>query len=209
MKILNLYAGIGGNRKLWKGDIQVTAVEDNIDIFSIYRDNFPEDRLILDDAHEYLLGHYKEFDFIWSSPPCPSHGRSRYWGSKTDKKQVNYPSPIYPDMSLYQEIIFLKHFFKGKWIVENVNPYYTPLIPAKCIQRHLFWSNFDVSDKEFNGEKIRTAQIPQLQEMHGFDLSKYKLKNKRQILRNCVLPQLGLHILNCAFKIKQKTLNGG
>ena len=31
MKILNLYAGIGGNRKLWK-DVQVTAVELNSEI---------------------------------------------------------------------------------------------------------------------------------------------------------------------------------
>lgn len=26
IKILNLYAGIGGNRKLWDGDIEVTAI---------------------------------------------------------------------------------------------------------------------------------------------------------------------------------------
>lgn len=27
IKILNLYAGIGGNRRLWKGNIKVTAIE--------------------------------------------------------------------------------------------------------------------------------------------------------------------------------------
>lgn len=27
MKILNLYAGIGGNRKLWPDDHEITAVE--------------------------------------------------------------------------------------------------------------------------------------------------------------------------------------
>ena len=27
MKILNLYCGIGGNRKLWSGDHEITAVE--------------------------------------------------------------------------------------------------------------------------------------------------------------------------------------
>ena len=31
MKVLNLYAGIGGNRKLWK-DVEVTAVENNKEI---------------------------------------------------------------------------------------------------------------------------------------------------------------------------------
>ena len=31
--------------------------------------------------------------------------------------------------------------------------------------------------------------------LKGMDISKYKIKNKRQILRNCVEPELGLHIL--------------
>jgi len=69
MKVLNLYAGIGGNRKLWE-DVDVTAVELNPDIAKIYQDFFPNDKVIVADAHKYLLKHYKEFDFIWSSPPC-------------------------------------------------------------------------------------------------------------------------------------------
>ena len=33
MKVLNLYCGIGGNRKLWE-DVEVTAVElDPLDLF--------------------------------------------------------------------------------------------------------------------------------------------------------------------------------
>lgn len=192
MKILNLYAGIGGNRKLWLGH-QVTAVEYDPKIAEIYKDFFPEDNVIITDAHQYLLDHYKEFDFIWSSPPCQSHSSFRqnigvrYRGVK----------PIYPDMKLYQEILFLQYNFKGKWVIENVKPYYKPLIePAKELQRHLFWANFEIKDKEFNKDKIRTAQIPDLQKLHGFDLSKFKLSNKRQILRNCVYPELGKHILD-------------
>ena len=74
MKILNLYAGIGGNRKLWGvKDHDVTAVEDNEFIAQAYGTFFPLDRLLIQDAHKYLLDHYKEFDFIWSSPPCQSH----------------------------------------------------------------------------------------------------------------------------------------
>lgn len=99
-------------------------------------------------------------------------------------------------MNLYQEILFLQNNFKGKWVVENVKPYYKPLIkPTKELQRHLFWSNFPIQDKQFQVEKIRTAQIPDLQRLHGIDLSQYKISNKRQILRNCVLPELGKHIL--------------
>jgi len=73
MKILNLYAGIGGNRKLWHHNHQVTAVEFNSDIAKIYQDLFPNDTVVVGDAHQYLLDHYKEFDFVWSSPPCQSH----------------------------------------------------------------------------------------------------------------------------------------
>jgi len=195
MKVLNLYAGIGGNRKLWPKWCEVTAVENDPVIAQVYQDNFPDDKVIIGDAHQYLLDHYKEFDFIWSSPPCQSHSSFRhnicvrYRGTK----------PVYPDMKLYQEILFLKHHFEGKWVVENVKPYYKSLIEGKLIQRHMFWSNFEIEDVvDFSGDKIRTAQIPQLQELHGFDLSKYKIKNKRQVLRNCVFPPLGLYVFECA-----------
>jgi DNA (cytosine-5)-methyltransferase 1 len=77
MKVLNLYSGIGGNRKLWQ-DVEVTAVEHNPDIARIYKDFFPKDTVIVGDAHEWLLKHYSEFDFIWTSPPCPTHSQFRY-----------------------------------------------------------------------------------------------------------------------------------
>ena len=194
--ILNLYSGCGGNRKLWSGDIEVTAIENNVQIEKIYQDFFPNDKVIVTDAHQYLLEHYEEFDFIWSSPPCQSHSSFR------QNICVNFrgTKPEYPDMRLYQDILFLKYNFKGKWVVENVKPYYTPLIPATLIQRHLFWSNFFIRKINIPKDTIRTAQIPQLSKMYGFDLSKYKLNNKRQVLRNCVNPKLGEHILNCAFK---------
>ncbi|WP_441001293.1 DNA cytosine methyltransferase [Fodinibius sp. SL11] len=105
MKVLNLYAGLGGNRKLWE-DVDVTAVEINEDIGKVYQDNFPNDTLIIADAHEYLLEHYDEFDFIWSSPPCQSHSKMNI-ATRHDLRR-------YPDMKLYEEIIFLEHKFDGK-----------------------------------------------------------------------------------------------
>ena len=192
MKILNLYAGIGGNRKLWGDEHQVTAVEYNPAIAEVYRDLFPNDTLIVGDAHEYVRLHHKEFDFIWSSPPCQSHSSFRH------NIGVRYRGveAIYPDMTLYEEIVFLQSYGTALWVVENVKPYYKPLIEGKLIQRHLFWSNFEIADTDMKKDIIRTAQIPDLQKHHGYDLSKYKLPNKRQILRNCVYPELGLHILN-------------
>lgn len=192
MKILNLYAGIGGNRKLWEGH-EVTAVEYNEDIAAIYKDLFPNDTVIVADAHQYLLEHYKEFDFIWSSPPCQTHSSFRF------NIGVRYRGveEKYPDMTLYEEIVFLKHHATCKWIVENVKPYYGYLtLPTQVLMRHPIWSNFEIPPKEFTKDNIRTAQIPQLQDKYGIDLSKYKLSNKRQVLRNCVEPEIGEYILN-------------
>lgn len=74
MKVLNLYACLGGNRLLWK-DCEVTAVELDPELARLYQERFPDDKVIVTDAHQYLLDHYKEFDFIWSSPPCPTHSK--------------------------------------------------------------------------------------------------------------------------------------
>ena len=198
MKVLNLYAGIGGNRKLWQ-DVEVTAIEWDKDIAAIYKDYFPDDMVVIADAHQYLLDHYKEFDFIWSSPPCPTHSKLRY----LQKKKV------YPDIKIYQEILMLKHWFKAKWIVENVIPYYEPLIiPTANLHRHIFWSNFPIT--YFKTKQLKTGKAKKerqlLQKEFGFNLDRYKDVDKRLLLRNCVNPKLGLHIFNCGLKDKQKVL---
>lgn len=209
MKILNLYAGIGGNRKLWSGH-EVTAVEYREDIAAVYRHYFPDDTLAVGDAHQYLLDHYREFDFIWASPPCQTHSRARFWGSKNNEKIETK----YPDMKLYQEILFLKHYYDGLWVVENVKPFYEPLIPPTAkLGRHLFWSNFHISQTEIKEADINRGTRDEWSKLHGFDLSGFKLNSRKdQIYRNCVYPETGLHILNCAMGIKaekQLTLFNG
>lgn len=135
LKILNLYAGIGGNRKLWGDEYDITAIEIVPEIANIYKDLYPHDTVIIEDAHEFLRKHFREFDFIWASPPCPTHSvlqMTRFYDENLK----------YPDMTLYQEIIWLQTFFKGKWVIENVKPYYEPLIaPTFQIDRHYFWSS--------------------------------------------------------------------
>ncbi len=201
MKILNLYAGIGGNRKLWGDEHEVVAVENNRQIARIYHDFFPNDEVLHADAHRYLLEHYKEFDFIWSSPPCPSHSRVR----KNSSVARGQNEPIYPEMSLYQEILFLKHHFKGKWVVENVISYYKPLIkPFECAM-HYYWSNFVINNIKIK-TRMHEGTIEELQKFKGFDLSNYKGIEKNKILRNCVEPEIALQIFNMAFKEKQEVL---
>ena len=200
IKVLNLYAGIGGNRKLWNGDIEVTAVEINPEIAKIYQDFFPDDKVIVADAHQYLLEHYKEFDFIWSAPPCPSHSRVR-------KVTEHQNKPIYPEMSLYQEIIFLDNYFKGKWVVENVNPYYEPLIKAQPCGRHLFWCNFLINNKNMPSESQSSSIASKIAKRKGLDCNfEAKGLSKVKLIRNAVQPELGLHIFEMAFKKKQEVL---
>lgn len=192
MKVLNLYAGIGGNRKLWDDDCQVTAVEKNEEIANYYQSLYPMDEVVIADAHRYLLDHLLDgWDFIWSSPPCPSHSRINTDG--------NHP-PRYPDMKLYEEIIMLSNnWFKGKWVVENVIPYYEPLVrPSIELDRHLFWCNFNVRKIEVE-KAMSIAYQTGTNDRFGFNLKGVPIKhNKRQILRNLVNPEIGLHFLNAA-----------
>jgi|TARA_R100001530_G_scaffold10633_2_gene10485 DNA (cytosine-5)-methyltransferase 1 len=201
MKILNLYAGIGGNRKLWEGH-EVTAVENDVAIAKIYKDFFPQDTLVIGDAHQYLLDHYKEFDFIWSSPPCPTHSDIRRCGVHAGQYEAKYP-----DMRLYEEIILLNNFAPKdcKWVVENVKPYYKPLIEAKEIERHLFWTNFDITHIKIPDKRVHN-DIVGSKEVYGYKLDKYSGVDKRKVLRNMVNPELGLHILNEAMGVKDKPI---
>lgn len=196
MKILNLYAGIGGNRKLWDGSHSVTAVEICPDIARVYKEFYPHDTVVVGDAHEYLLKHFKEFDFIWASPPCQTHSVLNQCANGSRHHPYRYP-----DMKLWQEIIFLRHFKKtGFWVVENVKPYYIPFLqPDFALGRHYFWSNGMVLDNKLNDRRDKeftTCVIGDWQKIHGFDLSRYALPNKRQVLRNCVSPEIGKYVFD-------------
>jgi len=206
-KVLNLYSGIGGNRKYWE-NVDVTAVEYNEEIAMIYSDLFPTDKIIIGDAHQYLINNFMNYDFIWSSPPCPSHSRIRFMCTKSNIGNGADRKIIYPDMKLYQEILLLQNYAKCNWVIENVIPYYEPLIPAKKLGRHLFWSNFKIGNYNDKSAKVRIGNMEQLQKDNGFNISKYKIKHRKDtILRNCVDSDLGLYIFNCSNNIiKNKNL---
>lgn len=199
-RVLNLYAGLGGNRALWQG-VSITAVENDPAIATVYAKRFPNDLLHIADAHEFLLENFKRFDVIWSSPPCPSHGQYRF---NVGVRAKGF-KPLFPDMRLYEEIIFLQHHFKGRWVVENVKPYYAPLVaPSAILQRHLFWSNFPIPAFEVPAKGIRTKNKISDYGALGVNLSGSGVKNKRQALRNCVDSDLASHILRCAMRTTQK-----
>jgi len=203
MKILNLYACLGGNRYKWDEvtDVEVTAVEWDEELARLYQERFPNDKVIVADAHQYLLDHYKDFDFIWTSPPCPTH--SRLVQSNKNKIPMKYP-----DMKLYEEIIFLKHLYSGKFVVENVIPYYDPLIPAQKRHRHLYWTNFNLPNVLTNREariSTGTQEVKKLCEFHDYDFYKYKGNQPiNKIARNLVDYEAGKTILETVLGIVRK-----
>lgn len=208
-KILNLYACLGGNRYKWDEsaaeagvELQMTAVELDPELARLYKERFPNDIVIVADAHQYLLDHYKEFDFIWSSPPCPSHSRVR-------KSQMNRTSfkVIYPDLKLYEEIIFLENFYKGNYVVENVIPYYDPLIEAQKRGRHLYWSNIqlpiNLNERKLIGSlTLMKDEVNVLSSFHDYDFRRYKGDQRiDKIARNLVDYEAGKTILDTALGI--------
>jgi DNA (cytosine-5)-methyltransferase 1 len=199
-KVLNLYACLGGNRYKWT-DCEVTAVELDEEAARLYKERFPNDKVVVADAHQYLLDHYKEFDFIWSSPPCPTHSRARFARKSTT-------SAIYPDLKLYEEILFLENWYEGKYCVENVIPYYEPLIPAQKRGRHLYWTNFNLPN-DLNERKSSIMEgkdeVTQWCKFHDYNFRKYKGKQRvDKIARNLVDYEAGLTIFNVARGIYEK-----
>jgi len=209
MKILNLFAGIGGNRTLWGDEHEITAVEHDTRIAYIYHKRFPDDEVIVGDAYKYLENYYNKFHIIWASPPCQTHSRlSQLRGFRFKKGIDKKPSSKIPDLRLYSIIFFLQGHYFGEWIVENVKPFYKPLIePTAEIGRHYIWASkiipplkkrgLTVACKKEHlnrGDNYRPAyNIKGV----GIDLSKYFDKNEeRTILNNCVLPKEGKWILD-------------
>lgn len=197
MKILNLYAGIGGNRKLWGDEHEITAVEYDENIALMYKDLYSKDNVIVDDAHKYLLDNFKNYDFIWSSPPCPTHSRMNFLLNQKETFKLKYP-----DMKLYEEILLLKTFYKGFWVVENVISYYDPLITPQKSGSHYFWANFDIPVIN-NRKKVRNDKgytlLKKMEDKGIYIENFYNYKgDKRTLLNNAIEPELGKAILDNA-----------
>lgn len=199
-KWLNLYAGILGNREKWAG-VKVTNIELDGNLINVAKERHPDDEFIQTDAHQYLLDYSENYDGVWSSPPCPTHSRMA--------KATRHKLRRYTDMALYQEIIYLKHFFKGKWVVENVKPFYEPLIkPTAIIGRHYFWANFHIPPFKAPEQPkgfITSGTAKETQALKDWLGIQYEgnIYHKGnhcpgQVLRNAVHPDLGLHIFKAS-----------
>lgn len=206
MKILNLYAGLGGNRKLWGDEHEITSVENNVSIANCYEELYPNDEIVIGDSIEYLKKNIDNFDFIWASPPCYTH--TRFTGRNHGLK--------FPNLEIYSFILVLRKFFKGNYCIENVIPWYPPLIKETVqLGRHYFWSNFTIPNKEFKLYNANLLMNPkELSKLRDVPLGIFnKLKGpwrnhdmKGQVLRNMVNPEIGKYIMNCSMGIHEKNL---
>ena len=195
IKVLNLFAGLGGNRKYWddvakqKGiNIEVTAVEFDPEIAKAYTKRYPNDNVIVGDAWDYAVKNYLDFDFIWASPPCQTHSRLNIANNIRNDRTKRLP-----DFRLYELIVYLKFFCKKAFVVENVVPFYEPLItPTAEIGRHYFWANFDLFF--LSNDKFRIIEKVKIGDFKDLDLSEFDIKNKRQAIRNEVDYEIGKKI---------------
>lgn len=204
-KILIPYAGVGGTMNLVDDKVyKITNIELNPEIAKVLQDRKPNQKVIVTDAHEFIREYADQYDFIMPSRPCQSHTAMM--------KFTRHKLKRYPDFGLYEEIVYLQNFYKGLWCVENVVPYYKPLIePTIKIGRHLFWSNFPIAPMpnypRSPKNMINTTSMAHKKTMMDW-LGIHYEKNiyydgnhcPVQVLRNCLHPLIGKHIFECALK---------
>jgi len=217
-EILNAWAGIGGNTHNWNRDkYNITHIEINQEIAEANAQLHPNDTVIQTDAKQFLVENYQDFDYIWASPPCPSHSSI----AKAGAKNGQYNAKI-PDMNLYGVIIFLDEYFESDWTVENVQPYYdrldkqerekqeakqTVIPPAKKTSRHLFWSSHEIPETSVPRSGFNKKNNQEIMDWLGIQVEKsFDTVEKRKVLRNCVHPGIGEAILKSR-KVKQQKLS--
>lgn len=212
MRILNLFAGIGGNRTLWGDEHEITAVEWDNAIAVIYHQRFPDDGIVVEDALEYMMKHAHEYDLICASPVCITHSRAQ------SRPSVGYRVSDFTGLYGWANLYDIK--YQGLYVWENVVSTYHKRFrfpkPTVKLGRHLFWANFEIPPKKFprlfatetyigsDGKKhnggLADLKIKQLLDLHQIPFN-FSHPRKRSILRNCVDYRIGKYILECAERV--------
>lgn len=197
VSVLNAYAGIGGNRHLWPADWEITAVELDPRVAAEYARRYPADRVLVEDAHAFVLEHSGDFDAVWSSPPCPTHSRLAKVNASRRGHALN------PDPRLWAEIEYLRDAGSA-YVVENVHVYYPPPIPPDLVtQRHWYWTSTPpLALSTLSGTSILSPNTTALQFATAYGLPALPhraVANGRKAMRNAVVPIEGLEVAQAAF----------
>jgi DNA (cytosine-5)-methyltransferase 1 len=199
LRVLNAYAGIGGNRHLWPDEWIVRAIELDPRVAAEYASRYPQDTVIVGDAHAYVMEHGHEFDAVWTSPPCPTHSRLAINVAK--RRGVENE----PDPRLWAEVAHLRAL-GGLYVVENVHTYYAPpILPDVVTERHYYWTSAapmmisPISVLPVSGRRTGlTADA--IAESYGIPpLAPGSVADRRKAMRNAVVPAEGLAIASAAF----------
>ena len=215
MRILNLFAGIGGNRALWGSDHEITAIEYDPEIAGIYQKRFPDDTVHVTDAYSYFEDNFMEFDFIWASPSCLTHTNINRvllgyaYSGRTTARMFRMP-----DFRLWSLIAFLQNLVRAEFVVENVKPYYKPFIsPTFELGRHYYWASRYIQPVSRDGradvgKMDKMVTIEELCDIHHIDIEMFGEMNREKIhklLRNCVKPLDGKAILDAMLSGRHQT----
>ncbi len=198
-KVLNLFAGkYGGNRALWSStEYEITAIELNPENAQTYQSLYPNDKVIIGDATEFIRDKsidLNQFDFIWASPPCQRNSQMMKFYKNTEKRK---PLPnLDQTIGLY---FWLKTEYKGLFCIENVQPWFKWLLDPVKIDRHLFWVNFPLKSISF---------IDNHSNKHGKIGGIMRDKTKKTPeQRDMVNPEIGLYIIESALKKRKNNLD--
>lgn len=197
MRVLNAYAGIGGNRHLWPAEWDITAVELDERIAAEYARRYPQDQTLVEDAHAFVLERAHQFDAVWTSPPCPTH-------SRIQRTLVSRFGKTEPDPRLWLEIEHLQQLGR-RYVVENVHTYYAPPIaPDVVTDRHYYWvSAAPALINPYEVVKLARAHSTsdEIADSYGLErLAPGSVSDRRKTMRNAVVPLEGLQIAEAAFE---------
>lgn len=199
LRVLNAYAGIGGNRHLWPTEWHVTAVEIDPRVAAEYARRYPNDTVLVEDAHAHVMKRAHEYDARWTSPPCPTHSRLAV---NVAKRKGVEPAP---DPRLWAEIEHLRSL-GGRYVVENVHTYYVPPIaPDVVTERHYYWTSTPplaltpAVVLPISGRRVGLTADAIAQSYGLPHLPAGSVADRRKAMRNAVIPHEGYQIAMAAF----------
>lgn len=207
MRILDLYAGLGGTAKgiqsvlEKKGvDYEYFAIEIDPNVCAAHKINNPRSTVICADVKDWL-DKITDFDFVWASPPCQTHSILNFSNKATGKK-TNLV-----DWSLWHVIDHLQRTENVSYVVENVLIWYNePFKHNFNLDRHYFWTNLSLLSFEYQKRTKDWGYLSVKGWKEYHQVEHAITGNKRQQLRNCLHWSIAAGIFEQFLEPKQKQL---